>query len=98
MAEPVVLINAFEVPARDAGKFIAAWEKTRDYLEIQPGYLDTALHQSLNPGADFHFVNIARWVTAEDFTAAIQSAGFRAAAVGLAGYPPHPSLYRVVRT
>jgi len=96
MTEPVVLINAFEVPAGDAGKFIAAWEKTRDYLEIQPGYLDTALHQSLNPGADF--VNIARWATAEDFTAAIQSAGFRAAAVGLAGYPPHPSLYRVVRT
>jgi hypothetical protein len=57
MAEPVVLINAFEVPARGAG-----------------------------------------WAAAEDFTAAIQSAGFRAAAVGLAGYPPHPSLYRVDRT
>ena len=57
MAEPVVLINAFEVPAGDAG-----------------------------------------WAAAEDFTAAIQSAGFRAAAVGLAGYPPHPILYRVDRT
>ena len=98
MADPVVLINAFEVPAGDAGKFIAAWEKTRDYLETQPGYVDTALHQSLNPGADFQFVNIARWATPEDFTAAIQSPGFREAAVGLAGYPPHPSLYRVVRT
>ena len=98
MAEPVVLINAFEVPAGDAGKFIAAWEKSRDYLETQPGYLGTALHQSLNSGADFHFVNIARWATAEDFTAAIQSAGFREAAVGLAGYPLHPGLYRVVRT
>jgi hypothetical protein len=25
MAEPVVLINAFEVPAADAAAFIAAW-------------------------------------------------------------------------
>ena len=37
MTEPVVLINSFEVPAADAGKFIAAWEKTRDYLQAQPG-------------------------------------------------------------
>ena len=27
MAEPVVLINAFEVPAGNAGKFIAAWRR-----------------------------------------------------------------------
>ena len=98
MAEPVVLINAFEVPAGDAGKFIAAWEKSRDYLETQPGYLGTALHQSLNPGADFHFVNIARWQTAGDFMTAIQSPGFREAAAGLAGYPAHPALYGVVRS
>jgi len=37
MTEAVTLINSFEVPAADAGKFIAAWEKTRDYLQAQPG-------------------------------------------------------------
>lgn len=30
MPEPVVLINVFAVPAADAEKFVAAWEKTRD--------------------------------------------------------------------
>jgi hypothetical protein len=30
MAEPLVLINAFEVPAAEAEKFIAAWEQSRD--------------------------------------------------------------------
>jgi len=45
MADEVILINAFEVPAEDAEAFIAAWEKTRDYLRTQPGYVDTALHQ-----------------------------------------------------
>ena len=28
----VTLINIFEVPAGDEDAFIAAWEKTRDYL------------------------------------------------------------------
>ena len=98
MDEPVTLINSFEVPAAQAGAFIAAWEQTRDYLQTQPGYLETALHQALTPDADFQFVNIARWRSADDFAAAIQSPGFRASAAGLAGYQPHPALYQIVRT
>jgi heme oxygenase (mycobilin-producing) len=98
MAEPLVLINAFEVPREEADQFIAAWERSRDYLAAQPGYLDTALHQAVTPGADFEFVNIARWQSAAEFQAATQSPGFRQAAAGLAGYRPHPGLYRVVRT
>ena len=81
MAEALVLINAFEVPVAEAERFIAAWEKTRDYLMPQPGYVDTALHQAVTPNAEFQFVNIGRWQTAEDFLAATQSPGFREAAV-----------------
>ena len=97
MTEPVVLINAFEVPADQAEHFIAAWEETREFLRSQPGYIETALHQALTPDADFLLVNIARWETPEAFGAAIGSAGMRAASTGLAGYKPHPSLYRIVR-
>ena len=98
MTEPVVLINAFEVSADQAEHFIAAWEETREFLRSQPGYIETALHQALTPDADFLFVNIARWETPEAFGAAIGSVGMRAASAGLAGYKPHPSLYRIVRT
>jgi heme-degrading monooxygenase HmoA len=98
MAEPLVLINVFEVPSDEAEPFIAAWEKARDYLESQPGYIDTALHQAVTAGADFQFVNVAHWRTAEDFDAAIQNPGFRESAPGLAAYSSHPALYRVVRT
>jgi len=98
VAEPLTLINAFEVPGEEAEQFIAAWEKTRDYLETQPGYVDTTLHQAVMPGADFQFVNIAHWQTAEDFRAAIQSPGFLESAKGLAGYRLHPGLYQIVRT
>ena len=97
MAEPLTLINAFEVPADEADRFIAAWEKARGYLATQPGYVDTALHQAVGPEAEFQFVNIARWRSAEDFAAAIGSTGFRESAAGLAGYRPHPGLYRTVR-
>ena len=96
MAEPVVLINSFEVPDGEAGRFISAWQRARDYLQTQPGYIDTALHQAVTPDADFPFVNIARWATAEDFMRAIQSPGFRQAAADLAGYRAHPSLYTIV--
>jgi hypothetical protein len=58
----------------------------------------TGLHQAVTPGAEFQFVNVARWRTAQDFQAAIQSPGFREKAAGLAGYRPHPALYQVVRT
>lgn len=97
MAEPLTLINAFEVPAGEADRFIAAWETARDYLATQPGYVDTALHQAVGPGTEFQFVNIARWRSAEEFAAATGSPGFRESAAGLSGYRPHPGLYRMVR-
>ena len=98
MTEAVVLINSFEVPAADADAFIAAWEKTRDFLQTQPGYIDTSLHRALASDAEFQFVNVAHWASAEEFTAAIRSPGMREASADLAAYRPHPALYRVVRT
>jgi heme-degrading monooxygenase HmoA len=97
MTEAVVLINAFEVPAADAEDFIAGWEKVRDYLRTQPGYLDTILHQALAPDAEFRFVNVARWAAAADFMAAVQSPGFQEVAGALASYQSHPTLYRTIR-
>ncbi len=94
MADSVVLINIFEVPDSDAEEFIAAWEKTRDYLQTLSGHVDTVLHQATSPGADFQFVNIAHWRSGEEFTEAIQSEGFRESAIGLR-WPMHPTLYRI---
>lgn len=94
----LTLINAFEVPSDKEDEFLLGWENARDYLQTQPGYVDTALHQAVSPDADFRFVNIGRWQSADDFRAATQSDGFRQAAAGLANFRPHPGLYRVVRT
>jgi heme-degrading monooxygenase HmoA len=96
--QPIVLINAFEVPADSDDDFVRGWEAARDYLETQPGYIDAALHRTVSPDADFRFVNVAHWESAETFQVAIQSPGFREASRLLSGYGHHPALDQIVST
>jgi heme-degrading monooxygenase HmoA len=96
--QPLVLINAFEVPEDRDGEFTAGWTAACEFLETQPGYLGTALHEAVVPESEFRFVNVARWRTADEFRAATSSEGFRDAAAGLAAFRSHPGLYRVART
>jgi heme-degrading monooxygenase HmoA len=90
------LINIFDVPAGDEDEFMAAWEKSRDYLSALPAHIETALHQSLQD-ARFRFVNVAHWTSEDEFNAAIRSDGFRESASQLR-WPMYPALYQVVRT
>lgn len=91
-------IVAYEVRNEDRERFLNAWEKARDHLKEQPGYLSSALHQAVSSNPDFRFVNIARWRSADDFRTATQSHVFREAAGSLEAYPIHASVYEVVRT
>lgn len=96
--QPLILINAFEVPEDAEEEFLRGWEAARDYLKDQPGYVDTALHQAIAPGVDFRFVNVGRWESAEHFQKAISSEGFQEVSKALSGFSAHPGLYEVVRT
>jgi len=91
---PVVLINAFEVPEGQDEAFLESWEEARAHLSTQDGYLSTQLHRSLSPSADFRFVNVATWESAQAFQAATSSPEFKTANIP---YPFHASLYEVVR-
>jgi heme-degrading monooxygenase HmoA len=97
MPEPFVLINSFEVPEDADEEFLRGWTATRDFLEGQPGYVETTLHRAVSPQAAFRFVNVARWESPDHFQRAIQSDGFRERAAALAGFESHPGLYRVER-
>jgi len=92
--EPVVLINAFEVPGGEDEAFLQGWEHTREFLSTQEGYLSTRLHRSLSPEADFRFVNFALWESEQAFRDATSQPEFRNAPVP---FPFHASLYEVVR-
>ena len=96
--QPLVLINAFEVPEGNDDEFVAARESAREFLESQPGYVGTTLHQTVSPDSEFRFVNVARWQAAQQFQAAVTSEAFRTAAAGLGQFRSHPGLYRVVGT
>jgi heme-degrading monooxygenase HmoA len=91
--EGVVLVNAFEVPPDRDRDFVKRWERARNFLEKRDGYLDTALHRSIAPDAEFRFVNVARWRSPADFQAATGARGFRGRDIS---YPAHPSLYQVI--
>lgn len=93
-SQPVVLINAFEVPPEGDDAFVANWERARDLLRMQPGYLATTLHQALTPQADFRWVNIARWASPAAFGAAM---GHLRMSGVMVPYAAHPALYEVVR-
>jgi heme-degrading monooxygenase HmoA len=93
-AEPVVLINAFEVPVGVDEAFLQGWERAREFLSAQEGYLSTRLHRSLSPDADFRFVNVALWQSEQAFRDATSRPEFRNAPVP---FRFHASLYEVVR-
>jgi heme oxygenase (mycobilin-producing) len=93
---PVILINAFEVPLEREHEFLKGWRATAEYMRNQPGYISTRLHQSLDPKAQFHFVNVAEWDSPQAFQAASGRPEFQNLARQLAFATPHPSLYRAL--
>jgi heme-degrading monooxygenase HmoA len=92
--ELVVLINAFEVPQGEDEAFLGGWERQREFLSAQQGYISTRLHRSLSPDADFRFVNVALWESEQAFSDATSQLQSRAAPVP---FRYHASLYEVVR-
>jgi len=95
-SDGVILINLFEVPPDADESFLAGWQRAREFLAAQGGYLGTRLHCSLGP-ADFRFANIARWSSPLMFARAIQQPDFQATAGGMP-FASHPALYGVIRS
>lgn len=92
----VTLINVFEVPEGALEETIKMWTKGRNFLQTQPGYVSTALHQSIAPDAKFALINIAIWESAEMFKAASAAMHAKGAAPQIEGLSFTPGLYTVV--
>jgi heme-degrading monooxygenase HmoA len=91
----VVLVNAFEVPDGQEERFLADWQHAADWMRQQPGFLSTRLHQSLDPAAEFRYVNVAEWESADQFRTAATAPEFQRRTSGM-NVRAHPALYRVV--
>ncbi len=92
-----VLINPFIVPEEKLNETIIMWEQARDYLQTQPGYISTALHQSLGPDATFRLINVAEWESAEAFQTASKKMAAEANLPKIEGVVPNPALFTVIR-
>ena len=95
--DAVVLINAFTVPSDKLDETIAMWEQARDFLQEQPGYISTALHQSISPIARYRLINVAQWESIDAFKAATGKMRAEANLPRIEGVVAHPDLYTVVR-
>ncbi len=91
-----ILINPFEVPARNDDEFLRGWEQGANFLRQQPGFISARLHRALPPDARFRFINVAEWESPQQFQAAVGSEEFRRMSAGAA--PNYPALFEVVRT
>lgn len=94
---PVTLINPFTVPKDKLDEAIISWERARDFLKQQPGYISTKLHQSISPDAQYLLINVAEWETSDDFKAAIAAMRADSAFPPVEGVVPAPALYTVIR-
>jgi len=90
---PVVLINAFEVSSGQEEVFLSGWASVAERLKAKEGFVSADLHRSLDPNADFRFINVAIWRSAKEFREAIASLG-----PDLLPFRAHPALYEVVRS
>jgi len=95
----VIVVNPIEVPEGKESLALAIWDRYAAFFRGQPGYLGTTLHESLDPNAKFHLVNVARWESAEAFLTALQSEELKQLGEGFPEDMPHyPSMYQIVRT
>lgn len=88
---PVTLINPFSVTPTAEAVFVESWKKTAAVFAGKPGYLDTKLHQSIDPHARFRFINVAHWASAEAWAEAMKA--FPPAEGGTPGLEANPALY-----
>ncbi len=70
MEKPVVLINVFSVPKGKEEEFAKMWTEALEFIKNEPGFIDAKLHRSLDPNAQFQFINVAHWESQEDWKAA----------------------------
>ena len=95
VSDAVVLINMFEVPANLEDAFLAEWHQVGEYTKQQAGFISTRLHRSLDPKAQFRFINVVQWRSAGDVQRALSTDEFKR----LTSQVPvtaHPVLYQVI--
>lgn len=99
-AEPVTLINVFEVPEEQVDEFVASWRERAAIMSRQPGFRDSRLHRAMG-NARFPLVNVAHWDSHQALQAATANPEFQAAIRAVSeeseiDFSANPAVYRVI--
>jgi heme-degrading monooxygenase HmoA len=100
-AEPLTLINVFEIAAEDIDGFLNGWQKRLEMMSAKQGFISAQLFRAVSEKTRFQLVNVAQWATKDDFDRATSDEGFRhsqqtgAAAIG-ASVRANPGLYQPI--
>lgn len=92
----VVLINVFEVPAAQEAEVLQAWTRSKEFLEKQPGYINTRLHKNIDPNGKFRFINVAEWASPQQFQGATKAMNESSVPKMPEGVRFSPGLFKVV--
>jgi heme-degrading monooxygenase HmoA len=94
----VVLMNRFVVPEGRDEAFVELWTETSMYFRRQPGFVSLKLHRAASVDAEYRYVNVAVWQSAEHYAAPHQTDEFRQLVTQDAWreFPSNPTLYEVV--
>jgi heme-degrading monooxygenase HmoA len=65
-AQPVTLINVFNVPAGQSKEFLQRWKDNARVMVAQPGFIRLRLLRSLVDDAEMRFINVAEWASGRD--------------------------------
>lgn len=100
-ADPVTLINFFEVPAEHVTTFIALWRERAGIMIRQPGFRDSRLYRAVSADTRSQLVNVAHWDSQEAWQEATTNPEFQAALRELGEhsgfrFTANPALYRGV--
>lgn len=98
-AEPVTLINLFEIRADDVDPFLQNWRARAEFMAKQPGFRSLRLHRALTADTRFQVVNVAEWDSADALQAATSQGPFQQSAqrsVEQFEVAANPAIYRVV--
>ena len=74
---PVILVNVFNVEAKDIPALVEAWAADANWMKQQPGYISTQLHRGI--GGSTVFLNYAIWESVAHFRAAFSHPNFKSA-------------------
>jgi heme-degrading monooxygenase HmoA len=97
VGDPIVVINAFSVPAGKGDLFMDRWKLGVEVMAAQPGFIQAQMFRAMDESAELSFVNVVRWASGEALAEARKNQDWQDSVrrtLAEAGARPRPMIYK----